>query len=317
MAELQVVSAGLQTSVQGAPRTGLRHLGIGSGGAADPLALALANALVGNRPDTAALEITLTGPTLAFDTPVEIALCGAPATMQLDDGTPLPCHRPLRLPAGAVLRIGSCRDGARSYLAIGGGLALAPVLGSPATDLRGGFGGHLGRALQAGDRLPLAATVHRANSLQIARWWVDGHPARPASTPVIDLLPGEDDVAALLAHAWHIDSRSNRQGLRLAGPPLALDAPAERVSEPVAPGTVQLPPGGAPIILLCDAQTHGGYPRIGHVTSAALPLLGQLRPGAALRFAACTPEHALQARRQQRQQLYRQLRAIAERRAAR
>lgn len=285
----RVESPGAQTTVQDIGRDGWRHLGVARAGALDPAQAALANCLVGNPDDAAVLEIALNGPTLSLSAPARIALCGAEAGMRFEDRSgrthAIPGGRPVDLPAGR-LRIGTLRNGLRAWLAVAGGIATAPVLGSRSTDLRGGFGGFDGRALRAGDALPIGA--HEASDVVApvfaAQWFaLDGHDARTAP---IRYVPSTLDIAAALAaHAWTVDPRSDRQGLRCAGETLTTTLP-EQVSAPVAPGTIQLPPDGRPIVLLADAQTVGGYPRLGHVIAADLPRLAQRRPGDALRFLA-------------------------------
>ena len=316
---VEVLAPGLATLLQDGGRPGLRRYGVATAGALDPWAFALANLLVGNAAGTGVLEITLSGPTLHFHAPARIALCGAAPDAEVD-GVSVPGWRPVDLPAGSRLRLGRCRGGARGYLAVKGGFGVAPCLGSVSTDLRGGFGGIDGRPLRRGDRLPLASP-HEASGLRIAPWWID--PAfddRPAgAAPLVRVLAGSDATApagGLEAHAWRVAADSNRQGLRLQGPALASADPSDRVSEPVLPGTVQLPPDGQPIVLLADAQTHGGYPRIGHVIRADRPRLAQLRPGDALRFVPCTSDQAHQALREQRQRLQRIALAIHGRRLA-
>ena len=239
----RVLAPGLHATVQDGGRHGFRHLGVGSAGALDPYSHAVANLLVGNRVDAPVLEAALAGPSLRFERPARIALCGATVDARVAD-VPIPGWRPVDLPAGSELHVGRCRDGARIYLAVAGGWSVPTLLGSGSTDLRGGFRG-----------------------------------------------------------------ACDRQGLRLEGVGLALDprssAGPERVSEPVAPGTVQLPAGGQPIVLLADAQTHGGYPRIGHAIASDLPRLAQLRPGDTVRFAPCTPVEAARLRREQAHRLAR------------
>ena len=308
---IEVLSPGPATTVQDAGRPGLRHLGVASGGALDPWSSALANLLAGNAPGAAMLEITLAGPTLRFAVATRVALCGA--AIEADaDGTPLPSARPIDLPAGSVLRLGRCLGGARAYLAVRGGIALDPVLGSAGTDLRGGFGGVHGRRLQRGDRLPLPPVDDRFDtaSLRVPGWWIDtAIDDRPAGDEaIVRVLPGHDATtppAALFARTWTVAADSNRQGLRLQGEALAVADARERVSEPVVPGTLQLPPDGQPIALLADAQTHGGYPRIGHAIRADWPLLAQLRPGDRVRFTPCTRGAAHDALCRQRQRLHR------------
>lgn len=294
MTRLQVLSPGPLTTVQDQGRSGWRHLGVAQCGALDPSAAALANRLVGNDPNEAVLELTLQGPALQFDQPVRLAICGARVLGRYESTSGERCvieaGRPVTLPAG-VLRIGALRDGARAWLAFAGGIDVPEMLGSRSTDLRGGFGGHEGRALRGGDELHLRAPHAIACPRPLwPKWWIDPH-FDERGLP-IRYVPSPHAGGALLdARAWQVGNRSNRQGLRLEGGTLDNDRP-EEISSPVAPGTVQLPPDGQPIVLLADAQTVGGYPRLGHVAAADLPRLAQLRPGDSLRFQACDMQTA-------------------------
>lgn len=292
---IEVERAGALSTVQDAGRFGQRHLGVGAAGALDAFSATVANLLVGNAVDAALLECTLVGPTLRFTRAVRVALTGAPLDAEVD-GVALPGWRPVELPAGSLLRLGACRRGVRSYVAVDGGIAVDMLLGSAATDLRAGFGGHAGRALRAGDRLTLAAAAHPFAHIEIARWWIDPAPDLSfGDEQAVHVLPGHDETVpatALLHRRWRVSAQSDRQGLRLEGAPLQLADARDRVSEPVVPGTVQLPPDGTPIVLLAEAQTVGGYPRIGHVASADLPRLAQCRPGDGLRFMPIDPADA-------------------------
>lgn len=306
---VRVLAAGLLTTVQDAGRVGHRHLGIGTAGALDAYSHAIANLLVGNAGDAPALEIALSGPRLQFDRVVRIALCGGSIDANVG-GIDIPGWRPVILPAGSTLSLGGCRVGARVYLAIAGGFDVPDMLGSASTDLRGGFGGTGGRALVAGDVLSVAPTFTLdTNSVQVAPWWIDPTPDLDFTLPaVIRVLPGHDATVptdALFAREWRIAAASNRQGLRLEGKPVQAQDMSGRVSEAVAPGTIQLPPDGHPIVLLADAQTHGGYPRIGHAIRADWPRLAQLRPGDLLHFVPCTHESARQLRAEQARRLAR------------
>ncbi|MBB5206696.1 biotin-dependent carboxyltransferase family protein [Chiayiivirga flava] len=311
----QVQRGGTCSTLQDAGRTGLRHLGVGRGGALDAYSHAIANLLVGNAPDATVLEVTLRGPCLRFERAARIALCGAPFDAQVD-GVALPAWCSARVPAGATLDIGACRVGMRACLAVAGGFDAPIVLGSTGTDLRAGFGGLEGRALRPGDTLHWHGTPDVA-SFELERGWIDWTPDLVfADAMQVRVLPGRDALAApdaLVDTAWRVASASNRQGLRLDGEALALATPRESVSEPVAPGTVQLPPDGRPIVLLADAQTVGGYPRIGHVCSADLPRLAQARPGTLLHFVRIDASAAAAAEREQRQRLARIALAIAQR----
>lgn len=278
---LHVVSPGLLTTVQDCGRPGWRHLGVAHAGALDPDAARLANRLVSNVANLAVLELTLRGPTLRFDAPARIAMIGAAPTARFE-GERVPGGRPVDLPAG-TLEIGSLRDGARAWLAIDGGIDVAPVLGSRSTDLRGGFGGFDGSALRAGDVVPIGCGVARPiGSVDAPAWWID--PAHDAHEPIRYCPAAHPAASALARRRWSVSARSNRQGLRLQGD--ALPAPGgDGVSEPVAPGTIQLPADGCPIVLLADAQTVGGYAKLGHVIAADLPRLAQCVPGQPLHFA--------------------------------
>jgi antagonist of KipI len=292
---IEVLAPGMLTTVQAFGREGFRHLGVGFGGALDPDAHAIANLLAGNAPSAATLEIALAGPTLRFVDPACIALCGAAFDADVD-GEPLPAWHRAFVPARGVLRIGGCRAGARAWLAVSGGIRAADVLGSAGTDLRGGFGGIEGRALRAGDRLQVESFDAAIDAVRIEPWWIDPHALDADPSAPIRVLPGSDATEpgdALCAGTWTIAPASDRQGLRLEGAPIALHEPREYISEPIAVGTVQLPPGGQPIVLLADAQTHGGYPRIGHVIRADRARLAQLRAGDRIRFRRCTPAEAL------------------------
>jgi antagonist of KipI len=317
---IAVLASGLQTTVQDPGRTGHRRLGVGTAGALDGYSLRVANMLVGNAQDAAALEITLQGPRLHFHRATRLAITGADIDAHAD-GVAIPGWRPVDVRAGCELVLGPCRRGARAYLAIAGGIDVGLVLGSAATDLRAGFGGFAGRALMAGDVLKLGSweglqprclsgvgkSIGAEAPPTISKWWIDPTPDLDLAHALpIRLLRGHDALHpadALTAQPWRVTAQSNRQGLRLQGEALALAETHERLSEPVAPGTVQLPPDGQPIVLLGEAQTIGGYPRIGHVIAADLPRLAQRRPGdvvlfewidaAAAMAAACAQRHRL------------------------
>jgi biotin-dependent carboxylase-like uncharacterized protein len=282
---IHVVSPGLLTSVQDLGRRRVGHLGVGGAGAMDDVAFRLANALVGNDNNTAALEITLRGPTLRFDAPTLIAFTGGEISA--------PMWRPLAIDAGTVLDVGALRRGCRTYLAVAGGLRTQVLMGSRSVDINGG----IGRALVAGDTLAHdkcnIAASHATWSLDPAPWF-DEHDDRP-----LHLIRGahfehldRTSRDALFTRAFRISTKSNRVGYRLEGVPLRLSAPVDLISEGAMPGTLQLPPDGEPIVLMREAPTTGGYSRIGHVATADLPLLAQRRPGQAVRFVEISAEDA-------------------------
>jgi len=301
---------GVHASVQDLGRPGLRQLGICPGGALDMLALTLANRLAGNADAAAGIEFTMGGCELQFETDTRIALTGDDFGATLD-GVPLwPCWSvPVR--AGQTLRLaganapGTAKAGLRSWLAVAGGIDVAPVLGSRSTDLKAGFGGHEGRALRKGDRLVLGASrlgadqnARRPFGLRAPDWGT----AEPDGAFALRVLPGPEfdlftpDAQALLwSERWRITPQSNRMGSRLAGVELQRKAGGDMLSSGVIPGTIQVPPSGQPIILMGDAQTTGGYPRIGVVIRADLWKLAQAPLGGRLRLVRTDLSHALAA----------------------
>jgi len=305
---IEVVRPGLLSSVQDLGRPGHRALGVPLGGAADTFSLRAANALVGNPEHAAALECTLLGPQLLLHCDTVLALCGGRFQVQAN-GLELPLWRPLRLAAGSLLNIGRAERGARLYVAFAGGLKLPSLLGSVSAQIGSGWPGLCGRALVKGDQLTLRRPSELGtdwpqlgDGVRMARWWANPVPILELEQPAeVTLLPGRDSATDLdLLHdtAWRVSSRSSRMGLRLEGPTLNLLEPVLTISEPVVPGTLQLPPEGGPIVLLNDAQTVGGYPRIGHVARADLPRLAQLAPGETLRFLPGSQEAAVDRLRQ-------------------
>jgi len=302
---IEVLRAGPLTTVQDLGREAWRDRGISRCGALDDLALTQGNLLVGNPPDAAGLEFTLGPATLRFDIDCCIAVTGTDADALLD-GRPLRPGWRQPVQAGQTLKIAAPRERMRSYLAVSGGIATAPALGSRSTDLKAGFGGLDGRALRDGDRLPLnppAARPSRRIGLAPPDW-----------DATVRALPGpeHDDFSAAARAAfwgadWRLTPQSNRMGYRFAGPELKRQRGAELASHGVLPGVVQVPPSGQPIALLADAQTTGGYPKIAVVIRADLWKLAQLRLGATLRFLPCSVDEALDALRQ-RQATLEQLR---------
>jgi biotin-dependent carboxylase-like uncharacterized protein len=314
MTAWHVIAPGLLTTVQDQGRSGFRDIGVARAGALDGPAAWLANQLLGNDTDAAVLELTLRGPTLRLPAPTTIALTGA-AVQARFDGVPLPMQRPVRLPAG-ILELAGITQGVRSYLAVHGGFALPPVMGSRSTDLRGGFGGLEGRALQRGDTLPVHATsAAHLPQPQWPGWWVGPEAIIGTSNAPIRYVASRHMAAAQLARqSWQASPRSDRQGLRLQGQALVAEAKSH-LSEPVAPGTIQLPPDGQPIVLLADAQTVGGYARLGHVIAADLPRLAQLAPAQDLEFESVSPAQAHAAACAQRARMNRIALALRARRS--
>ena len=285
--EMTITRAGMLTTVQDLGRAGFRAAGVPSGGAMDALALRVANLLVGNQENAAALEVTLVGPELIFSKDSVIAVTGA-------EFPGVPAWQPLKVKAGEPVKLGASVKGCRGYLAVAGGLEIAAVLGGRGTDLRGGFGGFEGRALRDGDVL----RVNPAERSVEAHWRIDERilPEYSAA-PIVRVLRGahaEEFGGSWLGVEFKVTPQSDRMGLRLAGPALVRTDGAELPSSAVTPGTVQVPPDGRPIVLMADAQTIGGYPQLAHVISVDLPLMAQLRPGDTVKFQAVSLDEAHQ-----------------------
>lgn len=299
--KIEVLKPGAQTQVQDLGRYGYQGLGVPVGGVMDEWSHRLANLLAGNSCDEATLEIVLTGPSLRFEAATRIAICGADLSPRLD-GRELGPDRAVEVPAGGVLEFGPCVAGLRAYLAVRGGFAIAPLMGSRSTYLRGGFGGFAGRALRKGDALevpeqPAPAPVRGPRVRPLLPSSLPRNaPGEPAWLRVVqgehwDLF--DSQAQALLSQAeFRIGLQSDRMGYRLEGPSLQRRDKSELISEAMSFGTIQVPPDGQPIVLMAERHGTGGYPKIAHVISVDLPRLAQLAPQRTLRFEPVTLEAA-------------------------
>ena len=284
-----VESPGLLTTVQDSGRFGYEQFGVVQSGAMDLPALQAANVLVGNAPNTAGLEITLTGPVLVFEEPAVFAVTGARFALTLD-AQPIETGRAYAAAAGARMAFGSLLDGCRAYFAVAGGFALPEVLGSLSTSVRHRLGGYEGRALRKGDRLPLRrpGLLPGPLSRRVLPAGFFGAPDRP-----VRVLPGPQDdrftergLRTFLSSPYTVLQDSDRMGCRLSGEKIEHLTDGNILSDGIAPGSVQVPTDGQPIVMLADRQTVGGYTKIATVISVDLPRLAQSRPGDRLRFAA-------------------------------
>jgi biotin-dependent carboxylase-like uncharacterized protein len=278
---LCVVRAGALTTVQDRGRPGHAHLGVPRSGALDAPAAALVNRLVGNPPEAAVLETTVDGCAVRPRSAVTVAVAGAPCTVTVD-GRPAPWGAPVRVPAGALLDIGAALSGVRGYVAVSGGVAVEPVLGSRSTDLLSGLGPP---PLTDGAVLPLGRPTAGHACVDVAP-----QPG-PPSELVLRVTPGPRDdwftaeaIRTLLTRAYRVSPASNRVGLRTEGPPLARARDGELPSEGMVLGAVQVPPDGRPVVFLADHPTTGGYPVIAVVRSADLAATAQATPGTPIRF---------------------------------
>lgn len=308
MRQFRILQPGPQTSVQDSGRPGFQAYGVPVCGALDPVALRLANALVGNEAMAAALEIRLTGPSFTVEGgPARLALAGASASLEVShegETHRYDAWRAIDVPQGATVRIGALKGSGCAVLAVAGGINTPLVLGSRATDLKGRFGGHEGRALAAGDALPLGAVTGSGPCLELPR------PPALAFSGVLRVVAGpqaeafsEAGLATFFSATYRVSREADRMGMRLDGPPLTFAGTADIVSDGIATGAIQVPGSGLPIILLSDHQTVGGYAKIATVISADLPAAGRLLPGAQLRFSAVSVAEAEEERRKLEQSL--------------
>ena len=290
---IEVIAPGRWTTIQDQGRPGLERFGIPAGGAADWFASSAANALVGNDPTAAVLECTSIGPTLKFESQAIVAVTGG-------DCVHCSTWQTQSMAAGETLELGAIGPGLRAYIAVRGGFDLPVVLGSRSFCQRGAFGGGFGRALAAGDRLPISVMT---DAEPANRPWPASHrpplrgpwEVRAIAGPQLDAF-GPDALVRLANTACRVTPDIDRMGMRLTTPGLRLRGD-EILTTPVTTGAVQVTPSGGLIALLVDQQTTGGYPVIATVIAADLPLLAQARPGDTVRFRIVDLPEARRARR--------------------
>ena len=298
--KLQILSPGLQTTVQDRGRLGYQAAGIGVSGAMDREAYESANYLVGNRRGEAALEMTLLGAAIRFDEDCVCALTGADMGAVLD-GDAVERYRPFLVSEGQRLVMGYAAAGCRGYLAIQGGIDVPEVLGSRSTNLRCAMGGYEGRALRRGDILSAPGGVD-ITVLQ-----------RKRPVPVLEqtvtvcVVPGpqadaftQQGLRTLWEQPFVLSDKSDRMGFRLEGPAIETVSGSDIVSDGITLGSIQVTSGGQPIILMADRQTTGGYAKVGTVCSFDIPKLAQLRPGGLVRFDEISVEAAQRRYRRKR-----------------
>lgn len=319
---IDILSPGAQTTVQDAGRLGYFRDGLAPAGPQDPYAFRLANALVGNAltpalfsqaedRGAAGLEMTMQGPRLRFMTAARIAVTGADMQPTLN-GAPLAMWATVEVPSDSVLEFGVARSGLRAYLAVAGGIAVPPVLGSRATCLVARLGGFEGRVLKTGDRLPCGGAAMAAGTGVL----VDAFRSAFPSEPILRVLPGpqdhlftEESLRDFFGQPWKMSPVSNRMGFRFDGPALSFRAraaevvrdsgsdPSNIVDDMIPLGGIQIAGGKQAIVMGVEAPSVGGYAKIGTVISADFGVLGQMRPGQSARFVQVSVDAAESARR--------------------
>lgn len=282
---IEVIATGALALVQDLGRPGLAASGVGRSGAADRAALRLANRLVANPEDAAGIEVVFGGLAVRARTLHTVALTGAPAPAAVD-GTPVGHHSVVLLRPGQVLRLGPPPTGLRTYLAVRGGIAVEPVLGSRSTDVLAGLGPP---AVAPGHVLPVGPQPPTFPLVDVAPVAVP-----PGGTVVLRAIAGPRadrlaDPAALTRTTWTASSRSDRVGMRLDGARLERAGTGELPSEGMVRGAIQVPPGGEPVLFLADHPVTGGYPVAAVVLDADVDRAAQVRPGQSVRFVLVPP----------------------------
>ncbi len=304
---IEVLSSGALNTIQDLGRFGYRKIGVSVAGAMDKLALSAGNLLLGNDPNCACIEVTIFPFRVQFLVDTEIVITGADCAAELDDVPVLPWWiQPASL--GQVLVLSAPTRGCRAYLTIRGGFNVPVVLKSRSTDLKGRFGGHEGRALKKGDRISVLSSNARVLHEEGGYGIEPPHIALPFKFEAADgalairVMPAaeyenfsKNGQTQFWTSLWRITPNSNRQGYRLAGPALPTKDQSELLSHGLVPGTIQVPPSGQPIIQMSDANTSGGYPKMGVVIEADMGRLAQARLGESLQFIEVTVQEAVAA----------------------
>jgi len=290
----QVLKPGLFTTVQDMGRFGYLKYGVPISGAMDSFSLIAANLLTENIPNDACLEITLIGPELKALTKTYIAVTGGDAEPKIN-GKNVPMWQTLQLQEGDIISFGKMKSGCRAYISIKGGINTPLMLGSRSTYVRGGFGGINGRQLKAGDIIEGFATPPLKTEYSMPEELIPQYTGKftvhVVLGPQADMFT-ENGITTFLSNPYKVTSEADRMGYRLEGPSIEHKAKADIVSDALLPGAIQVPKNGKPILIMRDAQTTGGYPKIAVATTPDISLLGQAKPNDAIEFSKITMQLA-------------------------
>ncbi|MXQ11562.1 biotin-dependent carboxyltransferase family protein [Microvirga makkahensis] len=301
MTSLVVKNCGPMTSLQDWGRIGYQRFGVSPSGAMDRRCLAMANVLVGNTPEDAAIEFMNLGGSFACEGgELQVALAGAGCTASLNDA-PVKANTTIILKDGDTLQVGHARTGSFSYLAVGGGFRIEPQLGSLSFHPRSHLGGLNGAPLKAGDRLPCQPGAPQGGPMHL--------PLEPLEEPgpIRVILGPQDDyftqqaIDTFLTAEFTVSPQADRMGFQLNGPRLHHAKGFNIVSDGIVDGHIQVPGSGLPIVLMRDRQTAGGYPKIATIISADLGRFAQLRPGSPVHFRAVSRDEAVVAARRMKE----------------
>ncbi|MEM3623185.1 MAG: biotin-dependent carboxyltransferase family protein [Candidatus Bathyarchaeia archaeon] len=294
MQVFQVLKPGLFTTVQDMGRFGYLKYGVPISGAMDTFALIAANLLVENNPNDACLEITLIGPELKALTKTYIAVTGGDAEPKIN-GENVPMWQTLPIKEGDIISFGKMKSGCRTYISIKGGINTPLVLGSRSTYVRGGFGGINGRHLKTGDIIEGFATPPLKTEYAMPGELIPQYTGKFAVHVVLGpqtAMFTENGITTFLSNPYKVTSEADRMGYRLEGPAIEHKAKADIVSDALLPGAIQVPKNGKPIVIMRDAQTTGGYPKIAVAITPDISLLGQAKPNDTIEFSKITMQLA-------------------------
>jgi len=310
--KINVLSGGPLSTIQDLGRTGHMQSGFSPNGAMDKTCAVLANLLVGNPRHEGVIEMTLSGMRIAFDCPGAIALTGADMKPELN-GVPVNMDETILVQDGDVLTMRMAEKGLRTYLAVAGGFAVEPVMGSVSTNLKCGIGGWEGRKLRTGDEIPLRCAV---DPVKVAMKKLPQRSERSGSA-VLRAVPGPQDdyffqqeIGKFFSSVYTATSQLDRMGIRFDGEPVKSLDGVDIVSDGIVTGSVQIPPSGLPIVMMADRQTTGGYAKIATVITPDLRLLAQLRPGDTVQFVRISQREAEKINRREQRELKRMERRL-------
>ena len=292
---IEIISSGLQTTIQDLGRAGWRHMGVPESGGADKFSLKLANFILGKPFNSPVLECTLTGPTLKFSSPYSVTITGADMNPKINNKE-VGMNQVIEVEPNDVLSMDNCSKGCRSYIAFSEDILSKDFLGSASTYLPAKLGGIEGLPLKEGSIINTKPCNSEANSLtkvdlKLGNPYENEWTIRVIKGPEYDFIK-EPSKKIIFSSIFTVSNDSNRMGNRLTGVKVDISNNKQMVSCPMAPGTIQCPENGLPIILGCDSQTLGGYPRILQIAAADLHLIGQLRPNDSISFEMITVDQA-------------------------
>ncbi|OFI06958.1 KipI antagonist [Clostridium acetireducens DSM 10703] len=297
MADLKIINAGLFTTIQDKGRIGYQQFGMSTAGAMDEFSLKVGNILLGNDEYEGALEITMVGPQIEFNTSTVIVITGANISPKLNNNS-IPMWHSIKVKKGDVLSFGGAKSGCRSYICFAGGIDVPKVLGSKSTYVKAAIGGFKGRALKSGDEINLVkinkSLDHIANRTIPENFipkYFKNHEIRLILGPQHESF-SKEEIEKFLNSEYEISNQADRMGYRLSGPEIKHIKGADIISDGIALGSVQIPGHGMPIIMMADRQTTGGYTKIATIISTDIPVLGQAKPGDKIKFKNITIEEA-------------------------